>query len=162
MAQQGAGILDAIDVGWVVQWRQRDELLDLSDHLVVDKHRLGEGRTTVHDTVANRDEVQVLRTAAQQGHHAECTLQAHRVGQDRAGVLHLRGGRGDLDVALRLADLLDDAGDERLFVRIRIRVQDLELDGRGTGVQNQDEFDLACCWIVLGGCHGDCPFRMQW
>src|SRR5699024_2890371 len=110
VAQQGASVLNTVDIRWIVQRRQRDELLNLSDHLVVDEHRLGEGRTTVNDTVSNRDEVQVLRAAAQQGHHAECTLQTHRVRQDRAGVLHLRGGRGDLDVALRLANLLDDAG----------------------------------------------------
>ena len=44
--------LDALEVGRVVQRRQRDQVGDRGDHLVVDQHRLGEAVAAVDDAVA--------------------------------------------------------------------------------------------------------------
>ena len=59
VGEQLAGHRDALEVGRVVQRRQRHQRLHGRDHVVVDQGRLGELLAAVHDPVPDRDHLDV-------------------------------------------------------------------------------------------------------
>ena len=117
--QRPAGCLDPGDAGWVVQRRQRDQVTQGPNHVVIDHGRLGESDAAVDDPVSHGPQHRTI--VVQLGEHA---VQRDRMVGRPAG----------------LADLFDQPA----LALATGRVDRAVLDRRRAAVDNEDQEILLC------------------
>ncbi|MET3800185.1 hypothetical protein ABID70_000140 [Clavibacter michiganensis] len=128
--------LDPLQRSWVVQRRERGEVVDVGLHPVGDDGRLDEHVAAVHDAVADRDGRALLERRAVLGERVEHRLEARGVVGDGQLALPgvaagpVPGGSG------RLADALHEPGREH---GLRAHLDELVLEGRRSGVDDEDD-----------------------
>ena len=104
----------------IVKWGERNQILDLIQHVVIDDRRIGEVRPTMHDSVSD----------GPQAHGIKINTLGSKI------FLHgLHGRRMIGSWATRLTDPLDDTLGLHLS---RLRHHELVLERGGAGVQDQD------------------------
>ena len=123
-----------------MQRRQRDQNLQLGDHVVVDSHVRIVGRAAMDDTVTDRDRkcpaVASPQPASQMG---ECRLRIRQVGGGKGLVSDDLPPRIPGDQAGMGADPLD------LSLQVQVEtaafaddIEELELDARRAGIGDED------------------------
>ena len=71
IGKQIASHLNAVNVRWIMQWCQRNQVPHHAQHLIGDDHRLGEQNTTMHHAVPHGRDVHVLQTATMLAHQCK-------------------------------------------------------------------------------------------
>ena len=126
--QDSASDLNAINVRWVVQRRERDKVADHVQDLIGDDLWLAEQNTAVHHTVADRRDFDVAGAAAVLVHQLKRKIQPDGVVRDRRllGVLVPNVLQGD--AALRFANLLHQTRHKRRIGGMAGGIHQLEFD----------------------------------
>ena len=133
----GAGDLDAGDVRGVVQRRERHQLADLLEHVVVDDGRPREAVAAVHHPVPHRE--RRLGQPAGALERREHPVQRHGVVGDLPRLGQRLGAGGAVnEPALVLADPLHQPGRAHPLARAVRQVEELVLQRRRPGVEHED------------------------
>ena len=130
--QHLASHADAVQVSRVVQWSQRDEVLNHGLDLVHDELRLGEEASAVDDTVANGDDIHVGRAHVVLTHDGKSALKAEGVSRDFQLFLVLLATGLHGDSAEGLANLLDQTRNQRGIRGAGFGIDQLEFNGGRT------------------------------
>mmetsp|Transcript_36424 Transcript_36424/g.91508 ORF Transcript_36424/g.91508 Transcript_36424/m.91508 type:complete len:287 (-) Transcript_36424:28-888(-) len=133
------GGLNALQVGRVVQWRQRAGLLDGGKHVVVDDDRGVEAAAAVHHAVADALDVGGVGDdgGAAVSEHLDHALQRVRVRLE----LRLHHGVHEVGLVLGgpqvLADALNDATGDQPVGGARQHAEEAVLEAAAAGVEHQ-------------------------
>ena len=130
--QHLAGHADAVQVGRVVQRSQRDEVFNHGLNLVHDELWLGEEAAAVNNTVTNGDDIHVGWANVVLAHDGKSALKAEGVSRDLQLFLVLLATGLDGDGAEGLANLLDQARDQRRIRGAGLGIDQLEFNGGRT------------------------------